>query len=539
LGAAGRLAVEAEKAGFRVAVPVGGSDYVDGERARALILRVLWLYGYLAGSSLGSRGALKLAHGRYGDVVPTGKLYLVLDEVSRENPIVEMVWETARGLWRSYGDGVKTAVLLAFKLYEEAARLQRDYKLPPSVVEEGYWAAYRIHRETLRELALRTPRPTCMQAAMSLLTGSQARELLAGLLCRALDRYRAAPCRLPFSEAVAFERIEGGALQDTSLYPGVAVRKGLARPGMAAYRRGPLRVAVVDQKLYVDLKYEGVRFHSSDPLAALDIAEAASRQALWAVEAARRLGVDLLVNVKGVDPLVEERLERLGVTVLRRVPPERARLIAAATGARLVSRLQDLGPGDLGVAGGLEARAYRGSRYTLIEAPRSCASTILVRGPWYAVDTAYEEARMAARGLEAYLADPRGLPGGGAPEVEAALRVREAARRVGGKAQLAMEAYARAVEVIPRTLARHVGLDPEEALARLEALHATGSWAAGVDEGSMSLAGDTAALGLLDLYPVRLAALDAGFSLAASLLRVTGIAVHRRGASLRVSRWSR
>ncbi len=529
-----RLAYTAEKHGAKVVVPVGGSDYVDRERARRVLLRIRWLYGYLAGSSLGSRGALKLAHGRYGDVVPTGKLYLVLNEASKENPIVEMIWETARSVWRTHGDGVKTAVLLAFKLLDEAARLERDYKLQPSTIEEGYWAAYRIHRRTLEELASRSPPLDCPRAAWSLLAGSPAREVLSRLLCRAMERYRATGCGAPFSEVVDFERIEGGPISASFLYEGVVVRKRLSRPGMPRSAQGPLRVAVVDQKLYFDLRYEGVLLRVDDPERALELGEQLPRQLMWAADLLERLGVGLLVNVKGVAPQLEEELERRGILVLRRVKPEKARLLARATGARLVSRLQDLEPGDLGIAEGLEERVYRrDTYYTFIHAPSGCASTIVVRGPWYAVDTAYEEARMAARGLEAALRNPRSLPAGGAPEVEAALRVREAARRVGGKQQLAMEAYARAIEIIPRTLARHSALDPEEAMAKLEALHAKGKWAAGVDEDEATVAEDMAARGKLDPYTVRLAALDAGFSLAASLLRVTGIAVHKRGAYLR------
>lgn len=509
---------------------------MDESRARRAIRAILSLYGYLAGSSLGSLGAYKLVHGRYGDVIPTGKLYLVLEEVSKENPLVELVWETARRQWRVYGDGVKTVVLLAYQLYVEGFKLIEEAGLRPSTVVEGFLKAYRIHSRTLEELASRTGPIPCLTAARSLATGSQEPEVLAGLLCKALERYESRPCRARLSESVAVERVEGGSVYDSRVVEGVVARKRIMQYNAPKHLRGPLRVAVADQKLYIDYRGEGVRFTTQDPDLALGLSRAASEAVRPLASKLLELGVDVLVNVKGVDPVVEQWLRERGVVVVRRVDRDRARLLALASGARLVSRIQDLGEDDLGVVDSIEEVNIGGRYYTIFTVRGGCASTILLRGPWFTVDSMHEEARMALRGLEAYLEDPRGLPGGGAPEAEAAVRVREAARRVGGKEALAMEAYADALEVIPRTLARHAGLDPLEAVAELRSLHQQGRWAAGVDEGSLEVAEDTLARGVADLYTVRASAAAAGVSLAVALLRVSGIAVHERGAELRRTR---
>ena len=526
----------AEKGPFRVIVPEEGSTYVDEGRARRAIKAVLSVYGYLAGSSLGSRGAYKLVHGRYGDVIPTGKLYLVLEEVSKENPIVEMVWETARRQWRVYGDGVKAAVLLAYQLYVEGVRLIEEVGLRPSTVVEGFQRAYRIHSEVLERLAGLTGPIPCETAARSIATGSQEPGVLADLLCRALERYRTGSCRTRLSEAVAVERVEGGSVYDSRVVEGVVVRKRIMQYNAPKHLQGPLRVAVADQKLYVDYRGEGLGFIVEDPGLALQLKRVASEAVKPLLSRLLSLRVDVLVNVKGVDPAVEQWLRRLGVVVVRRVDKDRARLLALASGARMVSRIQDLEEGDVGVIDSLEEVNIGGRYYTIFTARSGCASTILLRGPWFTVDSMHEEARMALRGLEVYLEDPRGLPGGGAPEVEASIRIREEARRAGGKAGLAMEAYADAIEVVPRTLARHSGLDPIEAMAELRRLHWEGRWAAGVDEDKLEVAEDTLARGIADVYKVRAAAVAAGVSLAIALLRVTGISLHVRGVKLRETR---
>jgi chaperonin GroEL (HSP60 family) len=528
-----KLYAKSSKGPFKVIVPLGGSHYVEGEKLRRLILQILGIYGYLSGSSLGSKGALKMMHGKYGDVIPTNKLYLVLNEVSKENPLVEILWETARGLWRVYGDGIKTTLLLAFKLYERAYNLIKEYELHPSIIGDGYTLAMRLHLRTLEELAEKAPRLTCRQAASSLLWGSQARDMLSSMLCKALDRFLRVGCKLRFSEAIDFERVEGGSLQDSFLYEGVVIRKRLSRSSMPRYVRGPLRILVLDQKLYIDLRYEGYNMVTDNVDLALELKDKLSRTLNWITEKLKKLNINMLVNVKGIDQALEESLERSGILVLRRIPPEKARLLATSSGAKLISSIQDASPKDVGILDLVEERAFYDRYYTFLMTSKGCASTAILRGPWYSIDTVFEEARMASRGLEVYLADPRGLPAGGAPEVEASLKIREYARRVRGKLQLAMEAYADAIEVIPRTLARHAALHPEEALSTLKALHNSGFWASGIDEEKRRIEEDLASKGILDLYAVRRAAVIAGVSLALSLLRIDGASIHRRGAYLR------
>lgn len=526
----------AEKGPFKVIVPEGGSTYVDEWKARRAIRAVLSVYGYLAGSSLGSRGAYKLVHGRYGDVIPTGKLYLVLEEISKENPIVEVIWETARRQWRIYGDGVKTVVLLAYQLYAEGVKLVEELGLRPSTVVEGFLRAYKIHSKVMEELAEKTGPITCEAAARSLAAGSQEPGVLSRLLCEVLHKYEDHRCPARLSEVVAVERVEGGSVYDSKVVDGVIVRKKIMQYNAPKHLGGPLRVAVIDQKLYVDYRGERIGFTVDDPSLALQLSRAASEAVKPLLSRLLELGVNVLVNVKGVDPAVEQWLYRRGVVVVRRVDKDRARLLALASGARMISRVQDLEEGDVGVIDSLEEVNLGGRYYTVFTARRGCASTILLRGLWFTVDSMHEEARMALRGLEAYLEDPRGLPGGGAPELEASIRVREEARRAGGKVGLAMEAYADAVEVIPRTLARHAGLDPLEAMAELRSLHWQGSWAAGVDEYRLEVTDDVLARGIADIYAVRAAAVAAGVSLAVSLLRVTGISLHARGVKLRETR---
>jgi len=525
---------EVDKGELKVLIPEEGYRYVSEDDTRKAILKILWFYGYLAGSSLGSLGSFKLAHDRYGDVIPTKKIYKIIDSVSRENPIVEVIWEHARSLWRVYGDGVKTSLVLAYKLYERGYRLIKEYNLSPSLIVDGYREALRIHLKTLEDLAGRTGPIECINAAQSLLWGAHASGKLASHLCSALTRYRRECGWL--HDLVIVERVEGGSVEDTHVIPGVVLRKTPMKPGAPRRLRG-VKVAILNEKLYVDLRYEGYRFISS-PDIAYDIRRYIIEEAKKIANFIKDLSIGLLVNLKGVDMVIEDELEKMGVTVIRRIPEDKLAPLARAVGARVVNKLEDLREEALGWADLVEERVYGDRRFMVISREDSCTTTIVLRGPWYAIDSMYDEVRMAVRGLETWLTNKLGLPAGGAPEVEASIRIKEAARRVGGKKQLAFEAYAEALEVIPQTLARHSGLDPIEAVTYLEKLHYEGLWAAGINEYSRKISSDVIKDGLYDIYTIRRRAVEAAVELATTLLRVSGISVSNKGAKLRTMRYN-
>jgi chaperonin GroEL (HSP60 family) len=372
----------------------------------------------------------------------------------------------------------------------------------------------------------------CDIALRSLFWGSPLRDFLARIFCEAIEgcgqRY--------LSDCVDVERVEGGSLQDSFAFRGVVLRKSPSRLRMPRYLEGG-KVLVLDRKLYINLKGEGIRFLVRDPSELEKVREIVKGDAKRIVDLLKRLDVKLIVNLKGIDPIIEEALELNGIVVVKRIPEEKFKLLLRATGAKLVGGLEEATEEKLGVFSKMEERVFGSRRYLFLEAPKGGVVTVILRGPWYHVDSVYEEVRMAARGAEVYARDPRVLPAGGAPEVEAILKIREFGKRVGSKKQLAFEAYADALKIIPETLARHSGLDPLETVTELERMHAEGYWSAGINEDKRTITSDVIKEGLVDIYEIRRGALEAGVMLAITFLRLTGVYVSKKGENLRRIRY--
>jgi chaperonin GroEL (HSP60 family) len=194
-------------------------------------------------------------------------------------------------------------------------------------------------------------------------------------------------------------------------------------------------------------------------------------------------GANVVFCQKGIDDLVQHFLTREGVLAVRRVKKSDMRSLARATGARRVSDFGDFSAEDLGRAGLVEERDLGDETFIFVEEcenPRSVS--LLLRGGTEHVAEEVERAVEDAMGVvRVTLLDGRVLPGGGATEIALAAALRDFAEGVEGREQLAVEAFADSLEVVPRTLAENAGLDPIDSLVALRARHAAGDAAAGLD----------------------------------------------------------
>ena len=120
--------------------------------------------------------------------------------------------------------------------------------------------------------------------------------------------------------------------------------------------------------------------------------------------------------------------------------------------------------------------------------------------------------------------DGKVVPGGGAIEEEIAKVLREYATEIGGRQQLAIEAFANAIEVIPRTLAENAGLDPIEIIAELRSVHKEkkDGWKYGVDvfEGKVV---NMVEKGVLEPISVKIQAIKSALEAATLILRIDDI----------------
>ncbi|MFP3320250.1 MAG: TCP-1/cpn60 chaperonin family protein, partial [Acidilobus sp.] len=233
-------------------------------------------------------------------------------------------------------------------------------------------------------------------------------------------------------------------------------------------------------------------------------------------------GANVVITQKGIDDVAQHFLAKKGILAVRRVKRSDVEKLARAAGAKIVTSIRDLKPESLGYADLVEERKVGNDKMVFIEGAKNPRSvTILLRG---ANDMLLDEAERnlndVLHGLRNIMREPKILGGGGAPEIELALRLREFAATVGGKEQLAIEAFADALETIPSVLAESAGMDPLDAVMQLRSLHSKGLKFAGVDVLNGKTADDMISVNVYEPLLVKKQVIKGAAEAAIALLKI-------------------
>jgi chaperonin GroEL (HSP60 family) len=236
------------------------------------------------------------------------------------------------------------------------------------------------------------------------------------------------------------------------------------------------------------------------------------------------IGADVVFVGDGIDDMAQHYLAQEGILAVRRAKSDDLKRLARATGGRVVSNLDDIESEDLGFAGSVAQKDIGGDERIFVEDVEEAKSvTLILRGGTEHVVDEIERAIDDSLGVvRTTLVDGQVLPGGGAPEAELALQLRDFADSVGGREQLAVEAFADALEVIPRTLAENAGLDPIDSLVDLRSRHDGGEFAAGLDAYTGDVI-DMEAEGVVEPLRVKTQAIESATEAAVMILRIDDV----------------
>ena len=234
-----------------------------------------------------------------------------------------------------------------------------------------------------------------------------------------------------------------------------------------------------------------------------------------------KTGANVVICQKAITETAQHYLVKAGILAIRRVKSSDMDNLARATGATIVSSIDAISARDLGYAGIVEERKVSGEEMIFVEEcknPRSVS--IIIRGSTEHVVAEYDRAlEDAIRAVAVVVKDKKFVAGGGAPEIELSLRLREYAATVGGRAQLAIEVFASALEIIPRTLAENAGLDIIDMIVALRAAHGKGQTTYGLDvfEGKPK---DMLKEGVIEPLRVKTQAINSAVEAAGMILRI-------------------
>jgi len=506
-----------------------------GEEVRISNILIAKILSESLKPTLGPRGMSKLLVDKFGEIAITSDGATILDKMDIYHPTAKVFKEVAKTVEKTVGDGTKTVVILVGELLKRAEDLIR-HKLHVNTIIRGYRMAYEIALRNLRK----NSRPVKFEdkellkrIAVTMLSTrnlGMATEHLANLVVEAVHAVaeRRNGRVVIDKENIQIVKKPGKSLLESELIRGTIVNRKVVHDAMPKRVRNA-RIAVLDMALKID------EFKHLQPIKQEIVIQDASMVKQFLDEETRVVSdmVNKVLSVnanvvfcrKRIGKLAQHLLAKAGIMATQRLlKQEDIEIVAKAAGATMVADLADFTGKDLGRAALVEERKIGEEKMIVIEAcEKSRTSSILLRA---GLERQLDEAERALNdtiiSLISLIDDPRYVPGGGAVEEELAMAVRREALRHPGKEQLAMLAYADALEILPKSLAENAGRDPIEILADLRMQHEEGMTNYGINVFTGRVE-DTTQLGIIEPIKVKEQALKSGFEVAAALLRIDTI----------------
>jgi len=456
-----------------------GTGRRRGREAQKNNIQAALIISEVLRSTLGPRGMDKMLIDSLGDITITNDGAAILDEVDVEHPAAKMIIEVAKTQDDMVGDGTTTAVVLAGELLKRAEEML-DQGIHPLIVVSGYRKAALKAIDTLNKIGTQVDiddRETLRNVALTSM-GSKAvgaaKETLADIAVDAVKQIaeKRGDKWIADVDNIQVTKKEGKSLFDSQLVKGIIIDKEVVHAGMPKTVTGA-KIALLDSPLEVEKTEFNAEIRIKDPTQMQAFLDQETLMIQNMVKKIVSSGANVLFCQKGLDDMAQHFLAKKGVLSARRVKQSDMEKLAKATGGKIITNLDDLKSSDLGKAGLVEERKVGDDKMIFTEkckTPHSVA--ILLRaGLERMVDEAERAMNDALFVVSDVIEENKIVPGGGAIEAEMAKEIREYATTVGGREQLAIEAFAESLEIVPKTLAENAGLDPIDILVSLRAAH--------------------------------------------------------------------
>ncbi len=424
-------------------------------------------------STLGPKGMDKMLVDSVGDVTVTNDGVTILKEIDVQHPAAKMVVEVAKTQDAECGDGTTTAVVLAGELLKQSETLI-DQNIHPTVITNGFKLAAEKAVEILNKIAVSSDDDKLLkEVAGTAMTGKSIGgegEHLSELIVKAA---RAVQVDGKVDTAnIKIEKKTGGNISETYMVEGLVIDKQRVHPRMPKVVN-KAKIALLTTPLENKKPEVSAEISISDPtyMQSFLNEEEATLKAM--VDKIASAGANVIFCQKGVDDLVQHYLAKAGILCFRRLKESDMVALSKATGGNLVGEIMEIKPSDLGVAAKVEEKEVGTESMCFVTGCKNPkAVSIVIRGGTEHVIAEVERAMEdAIRVVGVAIEDGKVVAGAGAPEIEVELRLAEYASTIGGREQLAIEAFAKAMEIIPWTIAENAGIDSIDAIIKLKTAH--------------------------------------------------------------------
>ncbi len=507
-----------------------GTKRTRGKDAQRINILIAKAVANAVKSTLGPKGMDKMIVDDLGDVTISNDGATILDEISIEHPIGKIMAEVAKTQDDEVGDGTTTAVVIAGGLLKEAENLL-DNDIHPSIIVKGYRMAAKKAIEFARDAAEEikfSDKKALRNIAMTAMTGKAAEstDILSDIVVDAITQIAdEEDGKISIDvENVKVEKKQGASLGESQLIQGIVIDKEVVHGGMPKKVEGA-KIALVDAALEVKSTETDAKIEITSPeqmQAFLDQEEGMLRKM---VDSIKKAGANVVVCQKGIDDLAQHFLAQEKILAVRRVKKSDMDALVRATSGKVATRIDSLSAADLGKAKLVHEKKIAGDAMLFIEGCKNPKSvSLLIRGgSEHVVDEAERAVHDALMSTATAIKDGKVVAGGGSIEVEIAMHLRDYAKSVGGREQLAVEAFAGTLEEIPRTLAETAGMNPLDTIVNLRSKHAAkGGKTIGVDVLKSKLS-DMRAMNVVEPLSVKTQAITSGSEVAEMILRIDDI----------------
>jgi thermosome len=490
--------IQTTSGGMPVLILREGTKESKGREAQKNNINAAKLVAETVKTCLGPRGMDKMLVNTIGDTTITNDGATILKEMDIEHPAAKMMVEVAKSVDNEVGDGTTSSVIFAGALLEKAEDLINKH-VHPSVIVDGYDAASEQALKLLKKIAVKVDvkdKEVLMKVAKTSMYSKLVSEDSPVLSQIAVDAAKQVAEKAENVDSlkvdldnIKVEKKAGESIHDTKLIKGIVLDKEIVHSGMPK-RVGNAKIALVNSALEIEKTEMSAEIRINEPQQMQMFLEEENKMLKSMVDKIISAGANVVLCQKGIDDIAQHYLAKKGVLAVRRVKESDMFKLSKATGAKVVNNLDGMTDKDLGYADLVEERRVETDKWVFIEGCKNPkAVTILVRGgSQRVVDEAERSMHDALMVTKDVLERPEIVAGGGAPEAYIANELREWSSSIQGRAQLAVQKFADALDSLPLALAENAGMDPIDTMTELRSKQSKGSKWTGVDVRNMVVA---------------------------------------------------
>ena len=523
--------------GVPVIVLKEGSKQSRGKDAQRNNISAAKIIAEIIQTSLGPRGMDKMLVDSIGDITITNDGATILKEIDVQHPAAKMLVEISKTTDNEVGDGTTSVVVLAGSLLESAETLI-DQDVHPTIIVDGYRKAGKKAQEYLKNISdkitandksiLTKIAKTSMQTKLVRKDSDQLANIIVQSILSVSEK-EGEKYSVDVDD-IKVEKKAGGSIKDSAIVKGIVLDKEIVHGGMPK-KITDARIALINTALEISKTETDAKINIQNPQQMKAFLDEENRMLKTMVDKVIGSGANVVLCQKGIDDMAQHYLAKSGIIAVRRIKESDLTKLAKATGARIVTNLDDLFEKDLGSAELVEEKKIEEDKWVFIEGCKHPKSvTLLLRGgSQRVVDEVERSVHDALMVVKDVIEKPEIVAGGGAPETFAATKLRNWSKTLEGREQLAAEKFADALETIPLTLAENAGMDPIDTLTVLRAKQNKGEKWTGIDVMKAKIA-NMKSSDIIEPLSVKLQIVSAAAEVACMILRIDDVIATQKSA---------